>query len=245
MSIVKAREHVLRTPDGRVLQQGITFDIAEGDRLGITGPSGCGKSTLLREIAAIASRASEGEDTLDVAGITVDYLAQADYLFPWFTPKQNLNAWLGRELGHGLSASDLSSAENLQIHTLLDRRFSALSGGERQRVALWTALARPVDLLIIDEPFTALDIERKSTCLEALSAAFPDRIKSMVFVSHDYDVLTYLANRIVLFNSSTDGGTQTFEFPGGLPSSRREYLGRRTSDQYANLLTALTRARDS
>lgn len=167
-------------------------------------------------------------------------MPQGEFLFPWFTPKQNYNAWLGRKVGLAIDGPDLARAETLEIDALLDRRFSDLSGGERQRVALWTALSREIDLLIIDEPFTALDIERKSACLEVLAAALSSGLKALIFVSHDYDVLTYLANRILLLNGNNKRQIREFEFPGNLPSNISEYLERRASNQYASLLQALT-----
>jgi ABC-type nitrate/sulfonate/bicarbonate transport system ATPase subunit len=160
MKLVEAVDYVVRTPDGNALQSGITFDVKSGDRLGITGPSGCGKSTLLRQIAAEAAQPNGSEASLKVAVAAADFLPQGEFLFPWFTPKQNYNAWLGRKVGSAIEGLDLGRAQILEIEALLDRRFSDLSGGERQRVALWTALSREIDLLIVDEPFTALGMLR-------------------------------------------------------------------------------------
>lgn len=229
------RRHVIALPDGPALQAPVTFSVMNCDRLGITGPSGCGKTTLLRQIAGVASKQAP-LPTILVGAATINYLPQHEFLFPWYTPRRNYMAWLRRP---SVRLVDLEIADRLGIDEALDRHWSNLSGGERQRVGLWLVLASEADLLLLDEPFTALDMARKVVCLEALGDWLRVGKKSLVVVSHDFEVLSFLSQRVLLFPQDGTLPSKLVELTSDLPCSRADYLARHRQGDYEKLLAEM------
>jgi ABC-type nitrate/sulfonate/bicarbonate transport system ATPase subunit len=224
--------HIIAFRDGPPLQAPITLSLTGGGRLGITGPSGCGKTTLLRQIAGSASSQASPQ-TISVGAAVMNYLPQHGFLFPWYTPRRNYMAWLRRSV---VRPVDLETACQLGISDALDQSLSSLSGGQRQRVGLWLVLASDANLLLLDEPFTALDMARKFVCLEALGEWLKIAGRSLVLVSHDFEVLSFLSERVLLLTQDGSSPSKLVELNGNLPCSRADYLTRHRGGEYEKLL---------
>lgn len=158
----------------------------------VFGPSGGGKSTLLRTLAGVEERASGRLSVMGRVWMDTDrdvfvdpwergagWVPQDYLLFPHLTVRENLL------YGNGRSGDVTEVAERLLVDQLLDRRPRRLSGGEQQRVALGRALIREPDILLLDEPFSALDRPLRSRVSEAIREYLEERRIPLVLVSHD------------------------------------------------------------
>lgn len=189
----------------RVLD-GLKFDIRERDFVSIIGPSGCGKSTIFNIVAGLIAPDAgtlvyRGEPIASLRG-RVGYMMQKDLLFPWRTVLQNV--LLGLEMrgvdraesierarAH-LASFGLSGFENAYPKTL--------SGGMRQRVALIRTLIMDPDILLLDEPFSALDYQTRLYLEGVLKEAVETFHKTVVLVTHDIDEAVALSKRIVVLS---------------------------------------------
>src|SRR4051812_31421392 len=184
--------------------QDITLDIARGQFTCLLGPSGCGKSTLLNAVAGFAapSAGSIAVDGQAVAGPGPDrgMVFQEYALFPWMTVAQNI--------AFGLELRNLSRANiDKRVHELLvllklqdfGSRFPKdLSGGMRQRVAIARVLALDSPVMLMDEPFGALDALTRRTLQDELLRLWGKLGKTVLFVTHSIDEAIYLADRIIV-----------------------------------------------
>jgi NitT/TauT family transport system ATP-binding protein len=184
----------------------VSLSIKEGEFVVFLGPSGCGKSTLLRMLAGLSS-ASVGSLTIggrlvDGRDPSVGMVFQSYTSFPWLTVEQNI--------GFGLDLAEADRAtRRAKVDTMVERvalaKFansypSQLSGGMQQRVAIARALAVDPRVLLMDEPFGALDaLTRVEMQTLLLDLCAQDR-KTVVFVTHDIDEAMLLADRIVVFS---------------------------------------------
>lgn len=200
MTVLTVCEHEVRKPDGEKLLGPLSFTVAVGERLGITGPSGCGKSTLLRDICRAVKWTRDCDSTIRVYESDLDYLGQRDALFPWYSPRQTISA-LSKTAAEDPQAEAFAKALNLGDK--LDLTESALSGGERQRAGLWTALCQGKRFLILDEPYTALDLASKYDALDLTSQWLTAGNRSLLVVSHDFHVLSFLCDRILHLDVSS------------------------------------------
>ncbi len=178
----------------------VTFDIYDGEFLSIVGPSGCGKSTLLSVISGL-SLPSEG--TVKIEGNRKSaYMLQKDHLFEWRSVFSN--ACLGLELQKNLTAENRQKVhELLKKYGLEDFAFkkpSELSGGMRQRAALIRTLASQADILLLDEPFSALDYQTRLTVSDEISKIIKKEKKTAVLVTHDISEAVSLSDRVLVFS---------------------------------------------
>lgn len=186
---------------------GITFDIPENDLVCIVGPSGCGKSTLLRLIAGL-DRISTG--TIDYRGKAVSrpqkeigMVFQEYSLLPWRNVLDNVA--LGPEFS-GLSRKERENKALTYLQLVGMEGFSRafpheLSGGMRQRVAIVRALANDPDVLLMDEPFGALDAHTRILLQKELLRIWENHRKTILFVTHGVDEAIYLADRIMIMSA--------------------------------------------
>ena len=171
------------------------------------GPSGCGKSTLLYLIAGL-EEATEGltwsfGDLVETPSPERSLIFQETSLFPWLTVWQNVSFGLAIR-GAGQAERRTVAAEALQrvgLKAAMDKRPDELSGGMRQRVAVARALAMRPKVLLMDEPFAALDVQTRARMQDFLLDVWRDSGASVLFVTHHIDEAVALADRVVVFTS--------------------------------------------
>lgn len=184
----------------------ISFSVDAGEFVAVVGPSGCGKSTLLSLISGLL----EPEKGLIkfngnyLRGSTaVGYMLQHDHLFEWRTIYQNV--LLGLEIQHMLSPRTRAKAhELLELYGLKQfeqARPSELSGGMRQRAALVRTLVLEPDILLLDEPFSALDYQTRLSVADDIGQILRSTKKTAILVTHDLSEAVSLADRILVLTS--------------------------------------------
>ncbi|MER5864738.1 ABC transporter ATP-binding protein [Kitasatospora sp. NPDC002040] len=196
----------------------ITLDVAPGEFVTLLGASGCGKSTLLNLVAGL-DQPSAG--TIELPGHRPALMFQEHALFPWLTAGKNIE--LALRLGGTPKAERRAEAERLLELVRLDgahgKRVHELSGGMRQRVALARALAQGSDVLLMDEPFAALDAITRDVLHDELTRIWAERKLTVLFVTHNVREAVRLAQRVVLLSSRP--GRVAKEWRIDLPQPRR------------------------
>ncbi|HET9416666.1 MAG TPA: ABC transporter ATP-binding protein [Candidatus Limnocylindria bacterium] len=196
--------------------QDITLAVERGEFVCLVGASGCGKSTLLTLLAGL-ERAQAG--TVETHG-RLSLLFQDAALFPWLTAAQNVE--LALRLAAAPRATWASKAaallELVHLHGFADRRPHELSGGMRQRTALARALAQDAEILLMDEPFGALDAMTRDLLHDELERLWAEKGLTVLFVTHDVREAVRLADRIILMTSRP--GRVAEEFRVDLPRPR-------------------------
>ena len=184
----------------------ISFDVREGENLAIVGPSGCGKSTLLSIIADLIQPESGTIAFNNPDGSLhypkVGYMLQHDHLFEWRTVYKNVI--LGLEINHQLTKEKLDYVDQLLTDYDLDRfrnsRPSELSGGMKQRAALIRTLAMGPELLLLDEPFSALDYQTRLMVSADICKLIRKTGKTVILITHDLAEAVSLADRIIVLS---------------------------------------------
>ncbi len=180
----------------------IDLSVNRGEFISILGPSGCGKSTLLSAIAGLESP-SEGTVTLYPADAAVGYMFQHDLLLEWRTVWQN--ACLGLEIQHRLTTESkertLTMLRDYGLGAFLDHKPSQLSGGMRQRVALVRTLALSPELLLLDEPYSALDYQTRLTVADDIWHILRYQEKTAILVTHDISEAISLGDRVLILSA--------------------------------------------
>ncbi|PRY02269.1 ABC transporter ATP-binding protein [Allonocardiopsis opalescens] len=206
---------------------GVDLDIAPGEFLTVIGPSGCGKTTLLRIIASLtdpdAGRVLVDGKAVDSPSPERAMVFQSFGLFPWKTVLDNVRFPL-RVRKAPLSEATETAMEFLGKVGLADFAHShphQLSGGMQQRVGLARALATDPDILLMDEPFGAIDAQTRELMQEELMRLWQGSGKTVVFVTHDLDEAVLLADRVLLLSRSP--GTVRALIPVDLPRPRWDY----------------------
>jgi NitT/TauT family transport system ATP-binding protein len=202
----------------------IDLKVRQGEFLCIVGPSGCGKSTLLHLIAAL-HKPTSGNILIDDASVTAPgtdriLIFQEHGLFPWLT--------VGENVAFGMKMKGLSKAEReertrhylrlVHLSQFKDSRPHQLSGGMRQRVALARALATEPDVLLMDEPFAALDAQTRDLLHDELERIWAETGRTIIFVTHNVREAVRLGDRVVLL--SFRPGRVKREFEVELPRPR-------------------------
>lgn len=220
----------------------INLDIQQNDFVTILGPSGCGKSTLLRIIAGLDTPTT-GQVTLEGQVITGPgpdrgMVFQSYTLFPWLNVEQNIR--------FGLREKGMLEAEQAErcayfVNSVGLRGFEQhypkqLSGGMQQRVAIARALANDPKILLLDEPFGALDNQTRLLMQELLLGIWESAKKTVLFVTHDIDESIFLGNRIAVF-SARPGRIKT-QLDVNLPHPRHYTV--KTSPEFMEIKARLT-----
>ncbi|MCD0451494.1 ABC transporter ATP-binding protein [Actinocorallia sp. API 0066] len=185
----------------------IDIDVRAGEFLTLVGPSGCGKSTLLDLIAGLTKPASgtillDGEP-ITGPGLDRGIVFQQYALFPWRTARGNIEFGLEAK-GVGRKERRARAAEFLDLVGLsgfADRYPHELSGGMRQRVAIARSLAFDPEVLLMDEPFAALDAQTRESLQEELLSIWQRTGKTVVFITHGIDEAVYLGQRVAIMTS--------------------------------------------
>lgn len=212
------------TPQGSVQAlHGINLRVKQGEFITVIGPSGCGKSTLLKIIAGLDTE-YVGDVLLEnrpVERPSIDkgFIFQEHRLFPWLTVEKNIAADLS------LKDSEVRRKVDELIDIVRLKGFEKaypreLSGGMSQRVAIARALLRKPKVLLLDEPFGALDAFTRSHLQEVLLDIWQQNRTTMILVTHDIDEAVFLANRVVIMNARP--GTIRNIIPVDLPYPRKK-----------------------
>ncbi|MGV2941737.1 ABC transporter ATP-binding protein [Mesobacillus sp. LC4] len=204
----------------------ISLDVQEGEFVSFLGPSGCGKTTLLSIIAGLFEPSDgqvklEGRTVKDAANQT-GYMLQQDYLFPWKTIEENI--FLGLKISGTLEDSKkeevISLLRQMGLENVEKLYPKQLSGGMRQRVALVRTLATEPKLLMLDEPFSALDYQTKLKLEDLVSTTFKTFGKTAILVTHDIGEAIAMSDRIFLFSPRPGRLHRNFDIPEELRNLR-------------------------
>lgn len=185
----------------------VSFDVMEGEFLAIVGPSGCGKSTLLSLIAGLL-KPSEGNiyinnKDIKTSGKNIGYMLQKDHLLEWRDTYKNVR--LGLEIQNKIHENSyMQINELLNTYGLISFKNSypsELSGGMRQRVALIRTLLLEPDILLLDEPFSALDYQTRLEVSDDIWTIIKQEKKTAILITHDISEAISMANRIIVLSN--------------------------------------------
>jgi NitT/TauT family transport system ATP-binding protein len=206
-------------PTALLALDNVSLSAARGEFVSLLGASGCGKSTLLSLVAGLDSPTT---GSIDVGGARVGLMFQEPALFPWLTAEANVELALrthGDARGRGRAAKQRRrerTAELLDIVHLGDfakKRPHQLSGGMRQRVALARALGQDADVLLMDEPFGALDAMTRDLLHDELERISQERSLTVLFVTHNVREAVRLGDRVILLSSRPGRVVEDFAVP--------------------------------
>jgi NitT/TauT family transport system ATP-binding protein len=213
---VTLRSVTKRFGQGPNILDDVSLDVAEGEFLCLLGASGCGKSTLLSLVAGL-DRPTTG--TVEVPGGRAALMFQEPALFPWLTASQNVELAL-RLRGVGKKERRERAQELLTLVRLKDaggKRVHELSGGMRQRVAMARALAQDSHVLLMDEPFAALDAITRDVLHDELVHLRQSQKLTVLFVTHNVREAVRLGDRVVLLSSRPGRVVKEYEVKIGQP----------------------------
>ncbi len=198
-----------QTKDGQRVKavEGVDLKIGKGEFIAIVGPSGCGKTTLLKMMSGLL-RPDGGKILIEGQALqqhchSIGYMSQVNALLPWRTVRENIQ--LGLEIRGMAVAKRRAIADELiqrlDLQGFEDRYPFELSGGMRQRVAIMRALAYNPDILFMDEPFGALDVQTRDLLEDDILRIWSQTHKTIVFITHDLGEAIILADRVVLMTA--------------------------------------------
>ena len=212
--------------------QDVSFEIHRREFISVIGPSGCGKSTLIRIIAGLDA-ATGGEVLLDgqpVAGPGPDrgMVFQGYTLFPWLTVRRNVMFGL-EMLGKSPKVANTEAGQWLEmvgLEEFADAYPAELSGGMKQRVAIARALANGPRILLMDEPFGALDAQTRAQMQAYLLQIWKNIDVTILFITHDLDEAIYLSDRILVMASHPGRVAEMIENPVPRPRQPAQFISR-------------------
>jgi len=195
--------------------QGVNLHVARGEFLSIIGHSGCGKSTLLNVIAGL-QEATVGGVLLENREVTEPgpdraMVFQNHSLLPWLTVYGNVQLAVNKVLGRDKTQAErhawtLRNLEQVQLTAARDKRPGEISGGMKQRVGIARALAMAPKVLLLDEPFGALDALTRASLQDVLMGIHADLGNTVIMVTHDVDEAVLLSDRIVMMTNGPGAG---------------------------------------
>ncbi len=206
MNILSLRG-VERRFDKTLALQATDLDVAENDFVTILGPSGCGKSTLLRIVAGLDHQTAgevmlEGQ-RIDAPGADRGMVFQSYTLFPWLTVRDNICFGLRERGMNRVQQLDIADAflDKVGLRGFEHHYPKQLSGGMQQRTAIARALANGPRMLLMDEPFGALDHQTRELMQELLLGIWEAEKKTVLFVTHDIDEAVFMGSRVVVMSA--------------------------------------------
>ena len=212
MAYIEFRDVVKRFGDNTVLDH-INFGIQQGDLVTLLGPSGCGKSTLLRCLSGLES-VSEGQIVLDGRDVTnvpaskrnIGMVFQQYSLFPNMTVEQNIGVGVLSASKEERAARVAEQVRAFRLDGLQKKRPAQLSGGQQQRVALARIMASKPELLLLDEPFSALDALTRADIRSWYVRTASELGMASVVITHDVDEAVIMASRVYVLEGDPRGG---------------------------------------
>ncbi|KAA2312083.1 ABC transporter ATP-binding protein [Pseudooceanicola sediminis] len=218
----------------------VSFDLREGEILALVGPSGCGKTTLFNIITGLLAP-SRGGITIasDRAGQDVGYMLQKDLLLPWRSVIDNVILGLevrgmARDKARAI-ARDLIEAYGLKGFE--DARPGTLSGGMRQRVAIMRTLAFDPAVVLLDEPFSALDFQTRTLLQQDVARIISERRKSAILITHDIGEAITMADRILVLSNRPSTVIRTMDIQ--IPRDARDPVALRSDQRYNDYFVSI------
>ncbi len=215
----------------------VSLDVREREFVAIVGPSGCGKSTVLNMIGGLIPPSAgeilvDGQPVLGAPPATVGYVFQKDTVFPWRTVERNIalgleyrNVPAAQRVGRVREAIALAGLQGFE-----DAYPATLSGGMRQRVALMRSLVIDPEILLMDEPFGALDTHTKLNLHAELLSLWQAKQQTVIFVTHDLSEAITLADRVVVMTRRPGRIKQIYDVKLPRP---RDVIHLRETDEYS------------
>ena len=183
-----------------IVLNNVTFTVNEGEFIAIVGPSGCGKSTLLNIICGL-TKAKSGTYIMPEE-ISIGYMLQHDHLFEWRTIFENVT--IGLEIQNKMTKENIDYVENLLesygLYEFKDKKPSELSGGMKQRAALIRTMALHPGILLLDEPFSALDYQTRLMVSSDIGRLIRSTHKTAILVTHNLSEAISLADRVIVLS---------------------------------------------
>ena len=207
----------------------LSFEVQDGEFVSVIGASGCGKSTIFRLVNKLLTPAS-GQILVDGESIEkkknyCGYIPQQDMLFPWRTVRENL--MLPMEIQGRFSKEQMrkkadEALESVGLTGWGDKMPKELSGGMRQRAAFARTVLTGSDLMLLDEPFSALDYLTRLSMREWLLEQWEREKKTVLFITHDVEEAVFLSSRVLVVEQSPITHLKSIPVPAGYPRSREE-----------------------
>jgi sulfonate transport system ATP-binding protein len=240
MLVARGLTRTYRT--GLTALQNVSVDFRPGDITAIVGGSGCGKSTLLRLLGGL-DRPDRGEVLFDGQAVRephkdIGMVFQEPRLMPWLTNTGNVEFGLS-DLPRGLRRERAAAAlRRVRLDEVGDRWPKELSGGQAQRVAIARALVAEPSVLLLDEPFSALDSFTRSSLHDHLLGLWRESRMTLVLVTHDLDEALTLADRVLVMKPRPGQIAATFDIDLERPRRRSQPAFNALRDQIAEVIVA-------
>ena len=198
LSIEHLRKNYQSKNSETVAIEDFSFDLNNGEFVAIVGPSGCGKTTILSILAGLLNK-TDGNIVMQ-ENLKIGYMLQQDALFNWRTILSN--CLLGLEVNNCLNEKNIENVKNVLntygLNDFINSYPNSLSGGMRQRVALIRTLATNPDILLLDEPFSALDYQTRLDVADDVYKIIKSEKKSAIMVTHDLAEAISMADRVIV-----------------------------------------------
>jgi NitT/TauT family transport system ATP-binding protein len=203
--------------------QDVTLAVGAGEFVSVVGPTGCGKSTLLNVAAGLLQPSSGRVEVFGEALVGINrragYMFQSESLMPWRTALGNVGAGLEFRGAADASSQALEWLRRVGLGAFGDRYPHQLSGGMRKRVSLAQTLVLDPDIILMDEPFSALDVQTRQLMENEVLALWAEKKKAVLFITHDLDEAIAMSDRVVCL-SVGPGSHPIGEFAIDLPRPR-------------------------
>lgn len=207
--------------DGKPLLKNISLSLEKGEFLSIVGSSGCGKSTIIKLVAGI-----EKVDSGTIKSESIGYMPQKDLLLPWRTVLDNilLPVEISKQNLKVEKEKALEYLKKLKLDEYQNSFPNELSGGMRQRVSFLRTLFTQGEILLLDEPFSALDMITKEQLQKWLLEILNDFKKSVIFITHDINEAIFLSDRILVCKNSPLDSFEEFKISSQIKNSPEEII---------------------
>lgn len=226
----------------------LSFNVGKGEFVSVIGPSGCGKSTIFRLTAKLLE-AQAGEifvngEKIDNQSGYLGYMPQSDLLFPWRTVLDNV--MLPLEIRGDMSRDEMKTRAEAALAKVGlagkgGKMPGELSGGMRQRAAFARTIMTGSELLLLDEPFSALDYLTRISMREWLLEQYAMEKKTVLFITHDVEEALFLSNRVLVVTDTPITTLKSFEVPLGYPRTLKDLARPEIAELKDNLIEMLRR----